>query len=371
MSSSVRMPLPVAVVPGVCDRLGHVLLEVRIAERRDRRHVCKVAVEDRAAGELEGRPLLIERQVGHRQVIHDAGTDLQPVGVHGGDRAHVHEIDLFDEALHLVQKRLHLVQLRHVQRGVVVQVDRIGDAADGEVLDVRRLAAEDGDDLVRLALVVECLQVVRHGQQVHFGRELHRRVPPIAVREDAKLALGDKARQPVLHGLELRRAVPGPVRQAGGERSGLGRIALEGREHVDPVERRQLVEVHDMVVQRVRGDDQIADVLRVARNLELQRVLDCPHRGDRVHRGTDAAEALGEQPRVTGVAPLEDALDPSKHLPRRPGLRHPAAVDLDVDAQVAFNARHRIDRDMRAHQKACLLATVWPDRIGNVFTMTT
>ena len=47
-----------------------------------------------------------------------------------------------------------------------------------------------------------------------------------------------------------------------------------------------------------------------------------------------------------------------------------AAVDLDVDAQVALDAGDRIDRDVRAHQTACLSAGMWPDRIGNVFTMT-
>ena len=62
---------------------------------------------------------------------------------------------------------------------------------------------------------------------------------------------------------------------------------------------------------------------------------------------------------------------PRNICPDDQALRDDAAVDLDVDAQVALDAGDRIDRDVRAHQNACLSARVWPDRIGNVFTMTT
>ncbi len=59
---------------------------------------------------------------------------------------------------------------------------------DGEVLDVGRLAAQDGHDLVGLALELERLEVVGDREQVHLGRQLHRRVAPVAVGEDAELA---------------------------------------------------------------------------------------------------------------------------------------------------------------------------------------
>src|SRR5690242_16339770 len=47
-----------------------------------------------------------------------------------------------------------------------------------------------------------------------------------------------------------------------------------------------------------------------------------------------------------------------------------AAVDFDVDAEVAFDARHRIDGNVRAHQAACLSARGSAARIGNVRTIT-
>jgi hypothetical protein len=71
------------------------------------------------------------------------------------------------------------------------------------------LRAEDGDDLVGLALHVEGLQVVRHGEQVHFRRQLHRRVAPVAVGEDAELAAVDEALQALLDGAHLELAVAG------------------------------------------------------------------------------------------------------------------------------------------------------------------
>ena len=310
------MLLPVAVVPRVRDRLRDVLAEVVVLEGRDRRDLREIAVEDRAAREIELRALRIERQVRHRQVIRDTLAVTEPVGIHRADRADVDEVDLLYELVHRVQQALHLIELGHVQCGVVVQIDRVGDAADREVLDVRGLAAEDGHNLVHLALVVQRLQVMRHRQQVHFRRELHRRVPPVTVREDAQLSSRDELREAVLHLRELLRAVTRPVRDAGRKRSRLHRVGLQRRGDIDPVEGGQLVEVHDVVVHGVRRDDEIADVLRVLRNLELQRVLHGPHRGNGVDGRADTAEPLGEHPRFAGISSFEDAFDATEHLTR-------------------------------------------------------
>src|SRR5271157_709016 len=93
----------------------------------------------------------------------------------------------------------------------------------------------------------------------------------------------------------------------------------------------------------MRGDDHVADVLRVERHLEGKRILDRAHRRDGVNGGAHAADALGEHPGVARVAPLEDDFDAAPHLARRPGLAHLAAVDLAVDAQMSFDAGDRID----------------------------
>ncbi len=69
-------------------------------------------------------------------------------------------VDLLDKGLDLFEEALDLVELGHVERRLVVEVDGVRHAADGEVLDVRRLGAEDRHDLVGLLLVLERLQVV-------------------------------------------------------------------------------------------------------------------------------------------------------------------------------------------------------------------
>ena len=64
----------------------------------------------------------------------------------------------------------------------------------------------------------------------------------------------------------------------------------------------------------MRNENQIADVLRIERDLEVERVFDGAHRRERVHGGADAAEALGEEPGLARVAAEEDALDAAESL---------------------------------------------------------
>ena len=132
---------------------------------------------------------------------------------------------------------------------------------------MRRLGAEDGDDLVGLALHVERLDVVRDRQQVDVRRQLHRRVAPVAGGEDAELAAVDEGLQLVVHRADIGNAV-GQSDRRRAELGGAFRIALERRDDVDPVERGEVIEVHDMVVHAVRRDDHVADVLGVERHFE-------------------------------------------------------------------------------------------------------
>ncbi len=110
-----------------------------------------------------------------------------------------------------------------------------------------------------------------------------------------------------------------------------------------------MVEVNDVVVHRVGGDDQVADVLRIERDFDVERILNRPHRSDRVDRGAHAADPLREEPGVARVAALENGLDATPHLARRPRVADPPAVDLDVDAQVALDPSDRVDGDSGCH----------------------
>ena len=95
--------------------------------------------------------------------------------------------------------------------------------------------------------------------------------------------------------------------------AGLRRIGLGHLHHVDPVQRRELIEVHDVIVQSMVDQDEIADVLRVGRNFQLQRVFHRADAGHGVHRGAYAAETLREEPGFARVAALENALDAAPH----------------------------------------------------------
>ena len=178
---------------------------------------------------------------------------------------------------------------------------------------------------------------------------MHRRVVPVAVGEDAELAAGHEIGQLVLDLLEFAPAVPLPRREGLGEQGGLGGIALERRGDVHPVERRQVIEVDDVIVQGVRGQNEIPDVLRVERDLETDRVLHRAHRGDGVDGGADAADPLREQPRLARVAPLQDDLDAAPHLAGGPGVSDLPSIHLDVDAQMSFDAGDGIDYDALSH----------------------
>ena len=115
-----------------------------------------------------------------------------------------------------------------VDRRGVVQVDGARHPAHQEVR-VRVLAAEDRVQPDDVALPVERLEVVRHGEQVHLGRKLVGRMAPVAVGEDPELAAGDELLDPVLHPAEVGLGVVGPGRDLARDRRGAGRVGLESR----------------------------------------------------------------------------------------------------------------------------------------------
>jgi hypothetical protein len=75
----------------------------------------------------------------------------------------------------------------------------------------------------------------------------------------------------------------------------------------------------------------------------LQRVLDRAHRGDAVHQGAHAADALDVRPSVARIAPAHDDLEAPDHGPGRVGLLDHVAVHLRLDPQVTLDTGHGID----------------------------
>src|SRR5208282_4962705 len=139
--------------------------------------------------------------------------------------------------------------------------------------------------------------------------------------------------------------VPGPSADAVCDGSCSCGVRLGNGRDVHPLKSGQVIEMHDVIVQCVPDENQVADVLRVCRNLELERIFNGAHRGDGVDRGANSAEALRKNPAFAGIASEQNRLDSAPHGAARPCLLHGAPIDLDVDAQVPFDASYRVYRD--------------------------
>jgi len=214
---------------------------------------------------------------------------------------------------------------------------------------VRVLAAEDGVDLDDLLLEVQRLQVMRHRHQVGLGRQLVRWVAPVGVRERPELAGFDELLQPVLQVAEIARRRERPVRDRLRQFGRALGIGLEGRHHIHPVQRVQVIEVHQVVVHVQVQLHQVADGVGVLGNLDRQRILDGAHRGQRMGAGAHAADAFGEGPGIARVTALEDDLQAAPH--GAGGYRvsdHVLAVEIHLDPQVALDAADGIDDDALA-----------------------
>lgn len=103
----------------------------------------------------------------------------------------------------------------------------------------------------------------------------------------------------------------------------------------------------DQVVMHLEVElHQIANRIRVLRNLNAQRIFYCPHRGQRMGAGTDSADSFGECPRIARITPFEDHLESAPHRPGRDRVTdHTVVVDIDLDPHMAFDTGHGIDDD--------------------------
>ena len=249
---------PLVVVPGVRDELLDLLRD-RAGPPRGSCERSRLRMTPRGIRKLFGSFIAVRREVAVAQEVAEPFTLRRPVLVEAGDRQRVRHVDLVDELAHARDDVLHLRQPLGVDRRVRVEVDRVRHAADHEVR-VRVLAAEDRVQLRDVALPGERVEVVRDRHQVRLRRQLVGRVTPVAVGEDAELAR--LRRSPSLASARRRSS---RARNAGSCESdcasvrGRRGIGLQRGDHVHPVERVQVVEVHDVVVHVLRADHQVAD----------------------------------------------------------------------------------------------------------------
>ena len=207
---------------------------------------------------------------------------------------------------------------------------------------MRVFAAENGADLSRLALIIKRFQIMCNRHQIRFRRQFHSRVPPVTGREDAETTGFNKRFQFGLNRFELGFAVAGPVGNALRQLGGFLRIGLQGRDYIDPVKRRQMIEVDDMILHRMLGHDHVADILGVERHFHIQSVFHRTDRRDRMYRGADAAETLGIDPGILRRTSLQNRLNTAPHLRRRPGVSDSAAIYFHINSQVTFDTGDRV-----------------------------
>ena len=331
------------------DRFGNAVGEVLVVVRLDFLEGCQVAVGNVAARQRKNRTLAVERNIRDGDVIGDTATNRRPVRVETANDGDVDQIDVLHEVVEFVDPLFDGKQTLDGQHRLRISCQRVGHAADGNVLDVRRFRTEHGDDLVGITLNFERLQIVRRGDQVHFRRQFHRRVAPVTIGKNTELTGADKTGQAILDLGELGLAVARPVGEAFSEACRFARIGLQRAGDINPIERREVIKMHDVVMDGVRQNDQVADVLGIDRYLHLQCVFNGTHRGNRVHRRTDATDTLGDGPGIARISADEDVFNATPHLARSPGFGDLAAVYFDVDTQVAFDSGDWIDRYSFGH----------------------
>ena len=215
---------------------------------------------------------------------------------------------------------------------------------------MRVLAAEDRVQACDVALPGERFEIMRNRHQIGFRRQLVGGMSPVAAGENAELAAVDESLQALLHVGEIARAglrVTGDGLRERRSRCGIG---LQRGNDIHPVERMQMIKVHDMIVHVLRSDHQIADEIGVCRNLVGERIFDRAHGGYAVHQRADATDALREAPCLTRITPAQDDLDAAHHRARRISrLDRAGSVGFGLDPQMSLDPGDRIDDDALCH----------------------
>jgi len=215
---------------------------------------------------------------------------------------------------------------------------------------VRVLGAENGVEAGCPGLDAQGLHIVSRSHEVGLRRKFVRGMPPVGIGKRPQLAAFHKGSQPLLDGFEIDGASHLGVAHIIGERGrGLG-ISLQGAHHVHPVQGVQMIKVDEMIVLELGAVEEIADDSGVVGNFYLDRIFDCPHRGQGMGQRSDPAGALDKMMGIPGIPAQKDQFDSAKHLAAAPGIDDFAAGDFHFNSQVPFYSCDRIDGDSFSHK---------------------
>ena len=110
-----------------------------------------------------------------------------------------------------------------------------------------------------------------------------------------------------------------------------------------------MIEMHDVIVDILRGDHQVADQLGIGWYWVIQGIFNRPYRRDAVYQRANTADALCKGPGIPRIPSPEDDLDAAYHGAGRIGLRNAVSIHLGFNAQVAFDACDRVNDNSFAH----------------------
>ena len=137
---------------------------------------------------------------------------------------------------------------------------------------------------------------------------------PVGIGKWAKLTTVYKRFDALLNVLKIIGAAPGSIADIVRKLGGFGWIGRQGTYNIDPIKRVQMIEMNDMVVLELSAVQQVSDQACVFGDLDPHCIFDCPHRGQSMGVRSDAAGALDEMMRISGVTPLQYQLDAPEHL---------------------------------------------------------
>src|ERR1022692_4838798 len=178
---------------------------------------------------------------------------------------------------------------------------------------------------------------------------MHLRMSPIAICKDAQLLTLYNSLNLMLHFFHPPPGVTCPRRNTLSQAGSPGQICVCDLWDIYPVECGELIEMRCMIAKRMVDENEITDILRIGWNLQLQGIFYCADAGNGMNRGANAANSLGEEPGFRCVSALKDLLKSPPHCAGYPSVRYFTVIHLDVDTQVSFNSRQRVNRDTSRH----------------------
>ena len=117
----------------------------------------------------------------------------------------------------------------------------------------------------------------------------------------------------------------------------------------------------DMVMLELRPMEQIPNDSSIIRDLNTNRVFDCPHRGQIMRHRSDASCALGKERGVSWISSFQDNFNASEQLPGTPGVHDFSSCHFNFNAQMTFNPGNGLYGYFFAHRISSLSLSVFDD----------